>query len=86
MTREAVEFKLSDGTSLVIPDAELRRLYEELWNLSNVPGAISAAALLMDEARKRALYRSPVELSPPQSNVLSRAVRIADLSSQSGRA
>ncbi len=70
MTEDAVEFRLDDGTKLLVPLDELRPIYEALWELSDVPGAISTAALLMDEGHKLAKYRYPVRLNRPQSNVL----------------
>lgn len=77
---EAVEFRLDDGTKLLVPIADLRPIYEALWDLSNVPGAISTAALLMDEGHKLARYRYPVELNRPQSDVLRQVVaRFANL-------
>lgn len=39
-------------------------------------GAISTAALLMDEGHKLARYRYPVELNRSQSDVLRRVLRV----------
>ena len=80
MDQDAVEFRLDDGTALLVAVADLRPIYEALWDLSSMPGAISTAALLMDEGHKLARYRYPVELNRPQSDVLRQAVaRFADL-------
>ena len=70
MTEDAIEFHLDDGTELLVPLDELRPIYEALWDLSEVPGAISTAALLMDEGHKLARYRYPVRLNRPQNDVL----------------
>jgi hypothetical protein len=75
MATNAVEFRLSDGTSLRIQEADLHRIYEELWDISDHSGAISTAALLIDEARKYGRYRSyPIELNVVQSEALREAV------------
>jgi hypothetical protein len=77
----AVQFRLDDGTTLFVAVADLRPIYEALWDRANVPGAISTAALLMDEGHKLARYRDPVELNRPQSDVLRQAVAgLTDLS------
>ena len=74
MEANAVEFRLADGTCLVVEEADLRRIYEELWDLSGVTGAISTAVLLIDEARKYNRYRRPVELNVAESAALREAV------------
>ncbi len=79
MESDAVEFRLDDGARFLVAVADLRPIYEALWDLSDVPGAISTAALLMDEGSKLARYRYPIELNRPQSNVFRRVVRLANL-------
>ena len=79
MAGDFVEFRLTDGTSLLVPEAELRHLYEVLWDLSDTPGAVSTAALLMDEARKYARYRHPVELTVAQGNALRQAADLTKI-------
>ena len=75
MAANAVEFRLSDGTSRLVQEADLRRIYEELWDLSDHHGAISTAALLIDEARNYGRYRSyPIELNADQSEALREAI------------
>jgi hypothetical protein len=74
MLPNAVEFRLSDGTSLLLQDADLRRIYEELWDISDHHGAISTAALLIDEARKYGPHQRPIELNAAQSEALQEAV------------
>ena len=74
MAPDFVEFRLADGSSLIIEEADLRHVYDALWNLSDRKGAISAAVLLVDEARKQDRYRQPVELTHTQSLVLRQAV------------
>lgn len=81
MASAAVVFLLADGTSLLVPEVDLRHVYDELWSYSDRAGAISTAVLLIEEARKQDRYRLPVELTPQQSNALSQAVaRFANLS------
>jgi hypothetical protein len=74
LARDEVEFRLADGASVIVPDADLRLIYNALWDLSDRRGAISTAVLLIDEAQKRSQYRHPVELNPKQSNVLKTAI------------
>jgi hypothetical protein len=70
----SVQFDLADGTSIAVESSDLRRVYEELWTLSGVPGAISTAALLFDEATRQPRYRHHVELNSLQSAALKRAL------------
>jgi hypothetical protein len=70
----AVQFRLSDGTFLIVQDSDLRRIYEELWDISDHHGAISTAALLIDEARKYGPHHYPIELNAAQSEALKEAV------------
>jgi hypothetical protein len=74
MAPNTVVFRLSDGTYLVVQDVDLRRVYDELWVLSDVRGAISTAVSLFDEAQKREGFRQPVQLSRRQSDALRQAV------------
>ena len=71
---ESVQFNLADGTSVAVESSDLRRVYEELWTLSGVPGAITTAALLFDEATRQPRYRHRIELNGPQSAALLRAL------------
>jgi len=71
---ESVQFDLADGTSVAVESCDLRPVYEELWALSSVPGAISTAALLFDEATRQPHYRHRIELNGLQSAVLLRAL------------
>jgi hypothetical protein len=71
---ESVQFDLADGTSATVESSDLRRVYEELWTLSSVPGAISTAALLFDEATRQPRYRHRIELNDLQSAALLRAL------------
>lgn len=70
VTQATVEFRLSDGTYLTVSDADTRGIYEALWDISDHTGAISTAALLIDEGRKRDRYRYPIRLNLAQSNAL----------------
>jgi hypothetical protein len=70
VTAATVDFLLSDGTRLTVCDADMRGVYEALWDISDHTGAISTAALLIDEGRKRDHYRLPIRLNLAQSNAL----------------
>jgi hypothetical protein len=74
ITEGSVRFTLDDGETMIVPDHELRPLYESLWEISREPGAISTAALVMDASRMSDYARSAVELTTPQSVVLRKAV------------
>ncbi len=69
-----IEFQLSDGTSLTVRDEDRRRIYEVLWGLSNLPGAISAAAVLIHESRQPAPLRVPIKLDAAQGDALRKAL------------
>jgi hypothetical protein len=69
-----IDFRLSDGTSLRVQDEELRQIYEALWDLSDLPGAISTAAMLMHEGNRSARFRHPIELNVAQGDVLRQAL------------
>lgn len=71
---ESVHFDLADGTSLAVESNDLRRVYEDLWKLSSVPGAVSTAALLLHEAGRQPHHRHRVALNSLQSAALRRAL------------
>jgi hypothetical protein len=71
---QSVTFELADGTTVIVERNDLRGVYEALWDLSRVPGAISTAALLLDEAGRPRNSRPPVNLNQSQSDVLRRAL------------
>ena len=71
---DVIDFKLSDGTSVRVQDEQLRRIYEALWDLSDLPGAISTAAMLMHEGNQSARFRHPIELNDSQGDVLRQAL------------
>lgn len=71
---ESVYFDLTDGTSLAVESNDLRRVYEDLWKLSSVPGAVSTAALLLHEAGRHPRHRHRVTLNSLQSAALRRAL------------
>jgi hypothetical protein len=85
MAVDVVEFRLCDGTYLVIPRADFMGVYEALWGLSAERGAISTAALLMEGARKSARHRHSVELTIAQGDVLKQAVARSPISPSSAR-
>ena len=69
---ESVRFDLADGTSVAVESNDLRRVYEDLWKLSSVPGVVSTAALLLDGACRHPRHR--VNLNSLQSAALRRAL------------
>lgn len=70
---ESVHFDLADGTSVAVESRDFRRVYEGLWKLSSMPGAISAATLLLG-ATRRPGYPRTVELDAVQSAALESAI------------
>jgi hypothetical protein len=70
---ESVHFNLADGTSVAVESSDYRRVYNELWTLSKMPGAISAATLFLD-ATWHPSYRQRVELNAVQSTALRSAM------------
>ena len=70
---ESVHFDLADGTSVAGESRDYRRVYEGLWQLSSVPGAISTATLLLG-ATRRPGYPRGVELDAIQSAALKSAI------------
>jgi hypothetical protein len=76
MIRESVSFTLDDGGTLIVLDEDVQRVYDSLWESSDVPGAVSTAALIMSMFRVRPYGRLPVGLNAPQSAVLRKAVAL----------
>lgn len=70
---ESIHFDLADGTSIAVESSDYRRVYEGLWKLSSMPGAISAATLLLG-ATRRPGYPRAVELDAVQSAALKSAM------------
>jgi hypothetical protein len=70
---ESVHFDLADGTTVAVESTDYRRVFEGLWKLSSVPGAVSTATLLLG-ATRRPGYPHGVELDAVQSAVLKRAI------------
>jgi hypothetical protein len=70
---ESIQFDLADGTSVAVESRDYRRVYEGLWKLSGMPGAISAARLLLG-ATRRPGYPRAVELDAVQSAALKSAI------------
>lgn len=79
MAGGAVVFLLTDGTSLLVPDGDVRALFDALWGLADLPGAVSTAALLIEQARKLDVYRHPVMLNLTQERALKQAVLFANV-------
>jgi hypothetical protein len=71
---ESVHFDLADGTSVAVESSDVRRVYEGLWKLSSIPGAVSTAALLLDGAGRHPHHRHRVNLNSLQSAALRRAL------------
>jgi hypothetical protein len=74
MRGESVSFKLDGGGTLIVLDEDVQGVYESLWEISDVPGAVSTAALMMSMSRLRPYSRVSVGLTAPQSAVLRKAV------------
>lgn len=70
---ESVHFDFADGTSVAVESSDYRRVYDELWTLSKMPGAISTAGLLVYAGRHPG-YPRAVDLSEAQSAALRRAM------------
>jgi hypothetical protein len=75
MQSGSIRFMLGDGEALIVPERDLRPVYERLWELASEPGAISTAALLMDASRQSELSRTTIALTPPQGAVLAKALK-----------
>jgi hypothetical protein len=76
MIGESVSFTLDDGETLIVLDKDVRQVYDSLWEVSDEPGAVSTAALMMSMSRVRPYARLPVGLTTPQSTVLRKAVTL----------
>jgi hypothetical protein len=74
MPEGSVRFTLDDGETLIVPDDELRQIYDTLWERSREPGAVSTAALLIEASRLREALRPKIELTTSPSNALRQAV------------
>ena len=72
-SHDSVYFDLADGTGLTVERAHIRRVYDELWSLSNTPGAVSTAALLLDGAGRYGHGRR-IDLNRLQSAALRSAI------------
>lgn len=70
----SVQFELADGTSVTVEADELRDIYQELLELTGLPGAFSTAELLVHEADQQPSNRLPVGLNGPQTVALRRAL------------
>jgi sensor domain CHASE-containing protein len=70
----AVTFVLPDGSTVEVGDKDMRAVYEALWDLSHLPGAISTAAVLLHEGRQSARFFHPVELNAAQGEALRTAL------------
>lgn len=57
-------------------DEDARWVYDALWGLGSERGAVSAAAVLRDALRLRAVSRRPIMLTAPQSAVLRTALSL----------
>ena len=65
---------LADGTAVTVEGDDLRHVYRELWALTDLPGAVSTAALLVHEAERHPHYRQPISLDGPQTVAFRRAL------------
>lgn len=72
--RGLVRFTLDDGEALTVPDEGLRRIYDSLWEISQEPGAVSTAALVIDESPLSPYVSRPVALTAAQRAVFRKAL------------
>jgi hypothetical protein len=70
----AVTFSLPDGTTVKVADTDMRSVYDALWDLSDLPGAISTAAVLLHEGRQSTRFNHAVELNIAQGEALRSAI------------
>jgi hypothetical protein len=70
----SVRFSLANGETLTISEAEVRPLYDRLWQAAGIAGAVTTAALLLDAFRQSEFTRPTIELTAPQSAVLREAL------------
>jgi hypothetical protein len=80
MAAGSVSFTFDDGDAVSVPQGDLRRVYDALWDLAKGPGAVSTAALLMDAWRLHPFVRKPIALTTSQSAVLRRALSLVGIS------
>jgi hypothetical protein len=73
-----VTFLLPDGATVAVHEEDVQRVYNMLWDISGLPGAVSTAALLLYESRQASRYRPPVALSAAQSEAIREAVARAN--------
>jgi hypothetical protein len=71
-----VRFTLDNGEGLSLSEADLPRVYEELWRLAPKPGAISTAAVVHAARRQSDLAHTPIDLTATQSAMLREAVAL----------
>jgi hypothetical protein len=76
MAEDSVRFALDDGEMLLVPNADLRRIYDSLLEISNEPGAVSTCRHRDGRVAASCLRPCPVELSGRQSAVLRKAVAL----------
>ena len=74
MSGGSVRFTFDDGETLIVPDDDVRRVYDELWRLAPRPGAVSTAALVHAASRQSEFARRPIELTTTQSATLREAM------------
>jgi hypothetical protein len=74
MAPGSVKVTLDDGESLTLEKEDLDSVYDALWSLADEPGAVTAAAMLMDTWRLHPLVRRPVPLTPSQSRAIRKAI------------
>jgi hypothetical protein len=70
-----LRFVLNDGEMLVFSNEErLSQVYELLWQLAPMPGAVEVAAVIRAASAKSAGYGPPLDLNPAQSAALREAI------------
>jgi hypothetical protein len=70
----SVRFTLADGETVIVEDADVPELYEQLWRLAPKPGALSTAALIRATTTQSEIPRTAIELTAEQSVMLREAV------------
>jgi hypothetical protein len=70
----SARFVLADGEILSLAVKDLRRVYALLWEVAEVSGSISAAALVLDTALRPEARGHSTELRVAQTKALRQAV------------
>jgi len=69
-------FLLDDGEPLHVAERDLRQVYELLWHLAPMPGAVSTAAAVHHAMQLSEFARTRIELTTAQSAAIREAVAL----------